>query len=121
MIISEIDDFFCNFINVDGVMECSKCGNIIEVLDDNDEPVLWPCSSPLKSSNLANDIQDFMRPTLGSELCDESSIDYRHSICKSCDHFKNNSCDKCGCAISKDRNYLNKLAAKNETCPLAKW
>lgn len=121
MIINNTDNFFCNFVNIDGILECSKCGTVVHLLQEDEDPPLWPCYSPLKSANLANDVQDFMRPILGEELCDESSIEYRHSICRSCEYFNNNSCDKCGCSVSKDRNYLNKLASKNETCPLSKW
>jgi hypothetical protein len=116
------DDLFCNFIYMDDYFECSKCGAIVYIVDSNPEPPLWPCSNPvLRSTNTGKDILDFMNNHSRTNLTDEGTINYRHSICKSCDFFENNSCSKCGCAITKDRNYINKLATQDESCPISKW
>jgi len=121
MIIYDNDNFFCNFILIDGYYECSKCGNKIEVLDDINEPPPWPCSNPLAVDD-SNKIREFVEQNMElKSLADEHTISYRHSICKRCEHFNNNACDKCGCAITKDRNYMNKLASADSTCPIGKW
>lgn len=122
MIITD-SNFFCNFMFVDNKWECAKCGTIIDIADDDPEPPMWPCFSPLKSdTNIASNIEKFMKPILApEEIADESTIDYRYSICSSCEHFNNSSCDKCGCAITRDRNYINKLSSKLESCPMFKW
>ena len=117
------NNFFCRFIFVNNKWECSKCGTIIEIADNDPNPPLWPCFSPLKSTtNIPSSIKEFMENKLDpNDTADESTINYRYSLCSSCEYFQNNSCDKCGCAITRDRNYINKLASKSEECPIFKW
>lgn len=54
-------------------------------------------------------------------LCSEEEIETRLSICKSCEHYKENSCLLCGCQIVREANYMNKLAHKDQKCPADKW
>lgn len=116
------DDFFCTFIKLeDHAYECAKCGVRLVIQDDSDIPPLLPCSSPIVNYSAAN-IKDFMSNyTNNEELCSEEEIDRRHSICSSCEFFSNNSCAKCGCSLSRDKIYMNKLAVKSQSCPLDKW
>lgn len=116
------DDMFCNFINIsEKIYECAKCGMSIEVQDQIDGAPLVPCMSPLKnfSSTNARTFMEQHRPQ--QDLCSIEEIDHRHDICLSCDSFKNNSCEQCGCSLTRDRNYMNKLAIKTESCPIKKW
>ena len=53
--------------------------------------------------------------------CSQEEIDARLAICDSCEYYENESCLQCGCAISRDRVYGNKLAYKNKSCPIGKW
>lgn len=53
--------------------------------------------------------------------CTQEEIDARMEICKSCEFFKNNTCMKCGCALSRERNYMNKLLWADQSCPIKKW
>lgn len=117
-----INDLFCNFIGIsDHEYECSKCGNKIFIQDNIEEPPLFPCSSPL-SNGSAKDVLDFMSThTSTDNLCSLSQIEQRHSVCLACEYYSNNSCNKCGCYLTKDRNYMNKLALKEESCPINKW
>lgn len=50
-------------------------------------------------------------------------INFRLSICQSCDmfDFKNNQCLVCGCNISNKKIFMNKLAWKDQACPQNKW
>lgn len=54
-------------------------------------------------------------------MCSKEQIDYRLKICSSCEHFKDNSCLLCGCVVVRDKNFNNKLAHKNHSCPINKW
>lgn len=54
-------------------------------------------------------------------LCSKEQIDARLKICNSCEHFKDNSCLLCGCVIVREKNFNNKLAHKEHTCPINKW
>ncbi len=53
--------------------------------------------------------------------CSQEQIDARLEICKTCEFYQNNSCLKCGCSLSRDRNFMNKLYWKNKSCPIGKW
>jgi hypothetical protein len=60
---------------------------------------------------------------LGFPKSTQQQIDYRFSVCNSCDKFdKNNSeCFICGCNINNKKIFLNKLAWADQSCPLGKW
>lgn len=53
--------------------------------------------------------------------CSQEQIDSRLAICNDCEYYENNQCLQCGCAISRDRVFGNKLAFKNKECPIGKW
>ena len=62
------------------------------------------------------------RPTRSQERIDEILT----TICDAkpipCEHFRNGSCDLCGCKINANPSALrNKLAMATEACPLGKW
>jgi hypothetical protein len=54
-------------------------------------------------------------------LCSKEQIDNRLSICQTCEYYQNDSCLLCGCTVIRDKNYNNKLAHKNKSCPINKW
>lgn len=54
-------------------------------------------------------------------LCSKEQIEERMSICQKCEYFKDNSCLLCGCTVIREKNYNNKLAKKNQHCPIFKW
>ena len=53
--------------------------------------------------------------------CSQEQIDERLAICNDCEYYENNQCLQCGCAISRDRVFGNKLAFKDKECPIGKW
>lgn len=52
-----------------------------------------------------------------------SLIQQRYSICESCEFIskEKNQCLQCGCNISKEQIFMNKLAWHDQKCPLNKW
>jgi uncharacterized paraquat-inducible protein A len=50
-------------------------------------------------------------------------INSRYDICKSCDYFDENNeqCLLCGCNINTKKQFMNKLAWKDQKCPHGKW
>lgn len=54
-------------------------------------------------------------------MCTEEEIQNRLSICRACKYYKDDSCMLCGCVIVREKNYMNKLANKNASCPDNKW
>lgn len=125
IIVEDFDTTFCNFVKTqENVFECSKCGTIITSKEVSDiSPPIFPCKSPLLSANVGASVVQFGSTInhMKNDLCDEDQIQKRYNICQSCEFFKSNSCEKCGCTVIRDRNYLNKLAIKSEHCPIKKW
>jgi hypothetical protein len=56
-----------------------------------------------------------------SNMCSQEEIQQRLNICEQCEHYKDNSCLLCGCVIVRESNYMNKLAHKDQQCPINKW
>lgn len=56
-----------------------------------------------------------------TQLCSKEQIDKRLEICNTCEHYQEDACMLCGCRIVREKNYLNKLANKNASCPANKW
>lgn len=53
--------------------------------------------------------------------CSQEQINDRMNICQSCEFFQNNTCLQCGCALSRDKVYMNKLLWADQSCPIGKW
>lgn len=53
----------------------------------------------------------------------QEEINNRYKICIVCEKFndKKQECGVCGCAISKKKIFMNKLAWADQECPLQKW
>lgn len=116
------DELFCSFVQIESYLyECIKCGVRLTVEDQIENPPLIPCSAPIANYS-ASGIKSFMADYVNNEdLCNEKEIDRRHNICSGCEFFSSNSCIKCGCSLSRDKIYMNKLAIKNQSCPIDKW
>ena len=115
------DSFFCNFVKIGDRFECSKCGITVTVADEYDDIPIWPCNNPLLSENVGNSVSNFALLSSEGELASSEIINQRHSICSNCEHFINHSCEKCGCSITRNRDYMNKLASTENGCPIGKW
>lgn len=57
----------------------------------------------------------------GMPTCSDEEILRRHNICLACEHFKDNSCSKCGCPVYRDKRFVSKLAWADQSCPVGKW
>jgi hypothetical protein len=79
--------------------------------------------SDLKPNNppQINHEQMMQRDLTNKKQCTQEEIDARMDICKGCEFFKNNTCMKCGCALSREKNYMNKLLWADQSCPIKKW
>ena len=112
------DSIFCSFIKLEKEKyRCIKCGNEIVIQDSIDDAPLLFCFSPLSNFD-ASAIRDSATNT---NLCSINEIQARHDTCISCEFFKENVCEKCGCLLSRSQTYMNKLAQVNEACPIGKW
>lgn len=53
----------------------------------------------------------------------KKEILYRYQICESCIEFNpiKQQCNVCGCYLSKQKKFLNKLAWADQECPTGQW
>lgn len=59
----------------------------------------------------------------GAPKSSQKLIDQRFAICSLCEFFdkKHSQCLQCGCNINNRKVFLNKLAWREQKCPIAKW
>ena len=57
----------------------------------------------------------------GMPKSDQFTINTRYAVCVKCESFDLEQCMECGCLISKKKEFFNKLAWKDQECPLKKW
>lgn len=127
------DDSFCNFLgNGEGVYQCSKCGTTIYIPDLDQDPPALPCKKSLVRSerdspvsfgqkilNFAGAVADHVKS--GMPRCTEEQIIKRHDICRKCEFFKDDTCGKCGCPLTRNQQFVSKLAWADQECPVGKW
>jgi hypothetical protein len=56
-----------------------------------------------------------------ANLCSQEQIKQRIAVCEKCEHYKDSSCLLCGCVVVREINHMNKLAHKDQKCPIEKW
>lgn len=107
-----------------------RCGKIAETSDDtvftHNDKITSQTQKRIQELPLSQKILTFGKAVIndirhGMERCTEEEMDARLEICKGCPFFeeRNNksSCMKCGCPLSRDKIYRNKLYWKHESCP----
>lgn len=103
---TEMGHNFCYFIHIDDEeYECIYCG--IRIVSVDGYPPIFPCLN--------------MRIIKDKTLCTYDQIEKRFTVCQNCEFFKNNTCSKCDCIITRNLNYSNKLFYKDQECPESKW
>jgi hypothetical protein len=66
-------------------------------------------------------LEQLQKPKSASIECSQEQIDSRLAICQQCEFYQDNSCLQCGCVLSRDRTYMNKLYKADQSCPIGKW
>lgn len=79
----------------------------------------------------AKKIKNFTKAVIGDiknkgERCTQEEINQRMDICRECPFYVKTDntkgrCSKCGCPVSQEKIYLNKLHWKSQKCPVDKW
>jgi hypothetical protein len=57
----------------------------------------------------------------GMPMASDEEIIRRHDICRACEFFKDNACQKCGCPVVRAKKYVGKLSWADSECPAGKW
>ena len=57
----------------------------------------------------------------GSPKRTAEEIDRLYEICKTCDKFRNDNCRLCGCCVTRNKVYRNKLAWADQHCEEGRW
>lgn len=131
-----IYDMTCEFIKVNNFQyKCRVCGTIVSSFDETEYPTLIcahklslynPAEFGIKISHIENNTNekesvDAVQKIDDLKKCSVEEIEERFAICSSCEHYKNNTCEKCGCYLVRSQIYMNKLAWKDQECPIGKW
>jgi hypothetical protein len=101
--------------------------NIKKIHESKYDPLnqfqIWWNSKNLLREQKPNKILDTTEPQQDSNKvkCTQQQIDERLSICKSCEFYENETCLKCGCSLSREKNFMNKLYWADKSCPIGKW
>ncbi len=128
-----MDDLFCEFKLMDNqkLLECTNCGHIVQLRDEKQK---FLCKHKIIQESIKQKKVKFLRtekierPTDSNQLnsenkqqCSQEQIDARLSVCKSCEFYDKNTCLKCGCSLSRDKVFMNKLYWPDQSCPIGKW
>lgn len=116
----------CQFNKIDNFYACEFCGRTSDTTNERvctvrRNPGLIRQSVNFASSAIPHAIR-------GNPRCGQEQINDRLNICKTCPYFVSKGEDRgicshiqCGCNISQEQQYMNKLAWKDEQCPINKW
>lgn len=123
----------CDLVTYDGYdFKCKNCGIILSFEEYQNIPPVYVCTMSIEKQNsdsfpsFIKRIKNFALATIthiatGAKMCDDKSIEKRYEICQSCSNFSNNSCKLCGCYLTRNKQFISKLAWKDQKCPINKW
>jgi hypothetical protein len=123
----------CDFVTFDGIhFKCKYCGIELRFTEYQYSAPVYICNRAISPdtqgsfSGFIKKVQNFISATIqhiaaGSPMCNEETIKDRYDICQKCEHFRNNSCNLCGCPLKRHRTYISKLAWADQKCPINKW
>lgn len=125
-------NIYCEFepIGNHKLYKCNKCGFIVQLREIYKRYVCrvkFQEQANAKENPLnAKLIKTEKLPTPSQVIkskksCSQKQIDERLSICQTCEYFQNNTCLKCGCSLSRDQVFINKLYWPDQSCPIGKW
>lgn len=113
--------------------ECKACGAKYSIKGYTCDKIIHVCSEKNKSPDLSSRMINFGKAIVnhvseGMPKCTQEQINSRLEVCKGCELFNKTSEDtgfcshsSCGCNISKEQKFLNKLAWADQKCPIDKW
>ena len=107
----------CEFELKDNIWKCKNCGYTFK------RNVNRECGPTLvqKSTNFTKAVTKHILNS--GKYASEEEIARRFTICQNCPLFNGKICvhEKCGCNVSQEKKFLNKLSWASEQCPLDKW
>lgn len=57
----------------------------------------------------------------GAPMASGEEVARRFAICQQCQHFDGKACERCGCPVVRERQYVSKLSWADQSCPVGKW
>jgi hypothetical protein len=132
-----MNNLYCNFelMKNKKLLQCTNCGYVIQLKDKNKQYI---CHRKLISASInQKDGVKFIKTetvdlnlqsnkkenqeNISGNKCSQYQIDSRLEICNGCEFYQNNTCLKCGCSLSRDKTFMNKLYWTDQSCPIGKW
>lgn len=127
----------CHRIRKSTVSDLSKirliCGNTAykTPIEQGTSILVEPNDVPPLFTRLTNFSKSAIKHVAaGNPTCTVEEIEERHAICKSCEWYRKKTnkpnegiCGHiaCGCNLSAENIFLNKLAWADQECPVHKW
>ncbi|MCR9116082.1 MAG: hypothetical protein NXI22_03935 [bacterium] len=111
---------FCPWVEKKDGYFCPQCGTM---RDRNSRRNCPAASGPILSKAAVYGVAVARWMLAGRPVrSDEEVTEIFDNLCGPCEHFNGDSCDKCGCKISKSRSAMqNKIRMSTEHCPIKLW
>ena len=108
------------------IHECRRCRRRTKPTILGAEFVRFDCLAPPAAPGLLGKLSRFAlawisHVTAGSPTCSQAQIDARLNICRGCEFFQIDTCQRCGCRVTSESRFLNKLGWADQECPEGKW
>ena len=127
----EQSSIFCEFdqIDMDNYV-CNKCGMRVYSEDGPPPMVCYAINAssdaPETELSVIDKIKNFAKATQshilsGAKLCTDEQIEQRYEVCIKCPYFMDNTCDKCGCPLYRNKKFISKLSWADQACPIGRW
>lgn len=95
-------------------------------MSDEDYAALAAKYRDVRPPSFAQKVKNFAASAInhlasGMPMASDEEVIRRHDICLGCEFYKGNSCQKCGCPVNRQKQFISKLSWANERCPIGKW
>lgn len=126
---------YCEFERVGERLVCRRCGwGYVSKAEPHKARRSCKVGGPVPPS-FAVRVANFTKAAIAHQLagnptCTQEQIDERLAVCQTCELFRRDTkrpeigiCTHkdCGCNVSRENVYLNKLAWADQECPIGKW
>lgn len=120
---------YCDFRHtLKGRMKCRRCGYIVpqHIAERAQGNIVRECRGPIRFPDVLSRLASFgkavwRRVRRWGDNRTEAEVAAIFAICEECPHLTDRGCAKCGCRVSRESKWLNKLRWRSEHCPIGKW
>lgn len=121
---------YCKFRKTEtpNVYRCEICGAMTAPTESPPERIYFECRSNRKGPSWLQRIKNFAvalasHIAVGSPRASQADINARLEVCAECPLFNGSICThaNCGCNVTGEDVFMNKLSWADSTCPAGRW